>query len=388
MAASTDVLIVGGAVIGSAVAYFLRRDGFEGSVTVVEKDPAYQWCATARSLASLRQQFSTPENIRLSQFGLAFIRSLKSEFGSEADVGFRERGYLMMASESGRAILEGNVLLQRQLGADTELLRPAEIERRFPWLSVEGVAAAGWGRSGEGWIDPHALMGLFRSGAKDRGAHYVAGEVVAIELADERVGGVRLASGERIGCGVLVNAAGWHSAKVAAMAGVELPVRPRKRLVFVIDCKQPLPGCGLMIDPTGVFFRPEGRFYVTGVSPPEANDPDTEDFEIEHSMFETDVWPVLAARVPAFEAVKVVNAWSCHYDYNTLDQNAILGPHPRIANLCFASGFSGHGLQQSPAVGRAIAELIIHGAYRSIDLRRFGYGRVERNEPLRELNVI
>ena len=204
----------------------------------------------------------------------------------------------------------------------------------------------------------------------------------------DRVTGVTLKSGERIDCGALVNAAGWHSAKVARMADLALPISPRKRQIFVLDCKTPLPACGLMIDPGGVFFRPEGRFYVSGVSPAEDNDPETESFDIDHGEFERDVWPALAARVPAFESIKVVNAWACHYDYNTLDQNAILGPHSRVTNFYFASGFSGHGLQQSPAAGRAIAELLIHGCYRTIDLARFGYARVAANAPLRELNVI
>jgi sarcosine oxidase len=250
------------------------------------------------------------------------------------------------------------------------------------------VAAAGWGRRGEGGVDPNALMTLFRTGAQARGVEYLADEVVAIERTGARVSAVALKSGERLACGVLVNAAGWHSGRVARMAGLTLPVQPRKRQIFVIDCKTPLPGAGLMIDPSGVFFRPEGRYYVAGVSPPEERDPETESFEVDHTEFEQDVWPVLAARVPAFETLKVVNAWACHYDYNTLDQNAILGPHPEVANFHFASGFSGHGLQQSPAVGRAIAELIIHGGFRTIDLARFGYARVAAEAPLKELNVI
>lgn len=158
-------------------------------------------------------------------------------------------------------------------------------------------------------------------------------------------------------------------------------------MVFVVDCKTPLDGAGLMIDPSGLYFRPEGRFYLTGIQPPEADDPDTEDFDVDHAFFDAEVWPRLAARVPAMEALKVVNAWSCHYDYTTLDQNAVLGAHPDVANLIFACGFSGHGLQHSPGIGRAIAELITHGRYVSIDLSALGWERVLRNEPLAELNV-
>jgi glycine/D-amino acid oxidase-like deaminating enzyme len=382
-----DIVIIGGAAVGSAIAYFLKRDGFRGRVAVVEKDSSYQWCASGRAVAGIRQQFSTPENIRLSQFGVGFFRGVTSEFGPDADIAFRERGYMIMASPEGRATLKANVALQRSLGADTELLEPEEIARRFPWLSVEGLAGAGWGRSGEGWVDPASVMQLLRKGAIQRGADYIADEAVGIDVAGGRIGGVRLASGASIGTGTVVCAAGWHSAKVARMAGLELPVRPRKRFVFVVDCPTPLPGAGLMIDSTGLYFRPEGAYFLTGIAPPEDGDPDAEDFDIDHQLFEAEVWPQLAARVPAMETLRLKNAWCCHYDVNTLDHNAILGSHPELPSFVIACGFSGHGLQHSPGVGRAIAELVIHGRYRTIDVTRLGFERIRRGAPLREANV-
>ena len=172
------------------------------------------------------------------------------------------------------------------------------------------------------------------------------------------------------------------------MAGLPpLPVRPRKRFVFVIDCPTPLPGAGLMIDTTGLFFRPEGRYYLSGISPPPSEDPDAEDFDIDHGFFEEKVWPGLARRVPAMESLKVQSSWCCHYDVSTLDHNAILGHHPDLPGFILACGFSGHGLQQSPGIGRAIAEFVIHGRYRTIDLTRFGYDRVLAGKPLLEANV-
>jgi glycine/D-amino acid oxidase-like deaminating enzyme len=383
-----DIVVVGGAVVGSSIAYFLKRDGFKGSVVVVEKDPSYQYCATGRSLASIRQQFTTPENIRLSQFGVGFFKGITSEFGPEADVSFRERGYLIMATPEGRGVLEQNVALQRSLGADTVLLEPAQIGERFPWIATHGLGAAGWGRSGEGWLDPHSLLSLFRNGAKAKGVTYLADEVVGIGVRNKRVSSVRLKSGEEIATDLVVCAAGWHSHKVAAMVGVELPVRPRKRLAFVVDCPGGPKEAGLTIDPSGVVFRPEGRFYITAISPKEGEpDPDEEDFEFDHSVFEEAIWPQLAERVPVFETLKVQTAWCCHYDVSTLDHNAILGPHPDVAGFILACGFSGHGLQHSPGVGRGIAELLMHGKYRTIDLGRFGYERILRSEPIRELNV-
>ena len=384
---TADIVIIGGAVVGSAIAYFLKRDGFTGRVVVVEKDPSYQWCATGRSVASIRQQFSTRENIELSHFGASFFKGIRDEFGPEADIAFRERGYLIMATPEGRPALEQGIALQQSLGADTALLEPDDIARQFPWLSTDGLGGAGWGRSGEGWVDPNSLMQLFRKGAMARGVEYLADEVTGVTVAGGRIHGVQLARGDTIATDRVVCAAGWHSAKVAAMAGLAIPIRPRKRFVFVIDCKDPLPGAGLMIDPSGVYFRPEGKFFLAGLAPPDSQDLDAEDFEIDHAFFDDEIWPLLAMRVPAFEAVKVQSAWCCHYDLNTLDQNAIMGPHPDLPGFVMACGFSGHGLQHSPGVGRGVAEHLIHGRWRTIDLTRLGYARVANNQPLLELNV-
>ena len=196
-----------------------------------------------------------------------------------------------------------------------------------------------------------------------------------------------LADGRRIGCGTLVNAAGPQAGDVAALAEIKLPVEPRKRCVFVVACRAALPGMPLMVDPTGVWVRPEGEVYICGVSPPERR-ARAADFEVDYSLFEEVVWPMLAHRVPPMEALKLQRAWAGHYDYNTLDQNAVIGAHPEIANFIFANGFSGHGLQQSPAAGRAVAELITHGKFVSLDLALFGYQRVAEGRAVKELNVI
>lgn len=387
MTDSADVVIVGGAAVGSAIAYFLGREGFKGRIVVIEKDPSYQWCATGRSVASIRQQFSTAENIQLSQFGWQYFSGIKDAHGPEADVGLVRRGYAIMASPASAGVLRANVELQRSLGADVELMAPGALKAQFPWLAVDDLAGAGWGRSGEGWVDPHAHLQLMRKRAIAEGVTYLADEVVGVDVDGGAVAGVRLKSGGRIATRQVVCAAGWHSRKLAAMAGIDLPVRPRKRYVFVVDCPTPLPGAGLMIDPSGVYFRPEGRFYLAGVAPPEDEDPDAEDFDIEDGFFERLVWPTLAHRVPALETLKVVNAWCCHYDLSTLDHNAILGPHPDVPGFLLACGFSGHGMQHSPGIGRALAELITHGAYRTIDLSRFGWARVAAEAPLAEANV-
>ncbi len=387
-----DVVIIGGGVIGSAIAYFLAGPvGFKGSIAVVEKDPTYETAATPRSAGGVRQQFSTPENIQMSAFGAAFIKSVGEHLSVEgeiAEVPFTEWGYLFLATDSGLETLRSNHTTQTSLGAKVALLTPSELTARFPWLNVEDLAGGCYGLADEGWTDPYGLLQAFRRKARALGATYLSDEAVGIERADHRVAGVTLREGGRLGCGAVVNAAGYHAYRIAAAAGIALPVRPRKRIVYVFDCRNGPERAPLIVDPTGVWCRPEGTGFIGGISPTEPDDPDTTDLEIDYRWYEEVVWPTLAHRIPAFEAIKLVRAWAGHYDYNTLDQNAILGPHPELKNFYFANGFSGHGLQQSPAVGRAIAELIVHGGYRSIDLGRFGYERVLRHAPLFEINVV
>lgn len=386
-----DVVIVGGGVVGSASAYFLRRNGFRGSIALVEKDTSWANGCTARSVGGLRQQFSTPENIALSKFGVALVKNLKQEFGPDADIGFKEQGYLICATPEGLPILEENHATQIANGADNVLLRGDELSARFPWLVTDGIAAGCFGLSGEGWVDPYMFAALFRKAAIAQGVALVQGEVTGVAREGERIASVTLASGETLGCGTLVNAAGTGAGRLAAMAGIDLPVGPRKRYVYVLDCPaatEALRKAPLTVIPGGAYFRPEGRNFLAGLSPEEHEEPGDLGWEVDHDWFEEKIWPALAERIPLFEAIKVISAWVGHYDYNALDQNAVIGPHPEVSNFLFANGFSGHGLQQGPAAGNAISELVIDGRYRTIDLTRFGYDRIRRNAPLFEKNVI
>jgi FAD-dependent oxidoreductase domain-containing protein 1 len=385
-----DVVIVGGAAVGSAAAYFLARAG-GASVLVLERDPSYANCATTRSLASIRHQFSTPENIRLSMFGTGFIRGAHEALvvdGVAPDLAFREQGYLFLASTEGEAVLRQNHAVQRDEGADVALLSPADLQARFAWLATHDLAAGSLGLSGEGWLDAHALMHGFRRKAIALGASYRKGEAVAFETEAGRVSAVRLADGGRIACGMAINAAGTGAAALARTAGIALPVQSRKRCVFHFRSPAQLGACPLVIDPTGLYFRPESEGFVCGIAPPEAEDPECHDFDVPLAWWEERLWPALAQRVPGFEAARLVSAWAGHYDVNLLDHNVILGPHPELPNLLAANGFSGHGLQQSPGVGRALAELALEGRYRTLDLSRLGWARVLANEPLLERNVV
>ncbi len=389
---TVDVLIVGGAAMGSAAAYFLAaQPGFKGSILVVEQDSSYKFCATARSAASIRHQFSTPENIRISQFGTQFIQNIGAYLavdGEVPDVGFREGGYLFLATEAGQDILRSNHHTQTALGADVALITPAQLRQRFPWMQVDDLSAGALGLSGEGWLDAYGLMRGFRRKAISLGARYTEARVTGLQREGRRISGATLSDGSRVGCGIVINTAGTGATALARTADIVLPVESRKRCVFYFTTPAKVDNCPLVVDPSGAYFRPEGAGFIGGISPDEANDSECFDFEVQHTLFDDTLWPILAARVPGFEAARVQNSWAGHYDVNTLDHNAILGPHPEIDNLLFANGFSGHGMQQSPAVGRALSEWVTFGGYRSLDLSALGWQRVLANRPLPEINVV
>lgn len=384
-----DVAIVGGAIVGSSTAYYLRKNGFTGSIAIFEKDPTYRQSCTALSWGGIRQQFSTPENISLSQFGLRVIRNLKAEFGADADISFKEQGYLVLATEKGVAVLEENQRLQKAMGADTVIFRNNELAIRFPDMNFDGIAAASFGPRNEGWFDPYSLMNLIRKAAMSRDVKFIPETVTDLQCADG-VTGLTLSNGERYTVSHLVNAAGAGAGAIATMAGIDLPVSPAKRYVYVVDCPAAsgsLRQGPLTFDVTGEYFRPEGRNFIWGFTPSEDEEPSSKDWEMDESWFESRIWPALASRVPAFETVKQVGSWVGHYDYNWFDQNGIIGRHPSIRNFYFANGFSGHGIQQGPATGNAIAELICFDEFRTIDLTRLGYERLQRKEPLFEKNI-
>ncbi|MEO0717965.1 MAG: FAD-binding oxidoreductase [Pseudomonadota bacterium] len=385
------IVIVGGGVVGASTAYWLsRRAGVD--VLVLEQDPTYATASTTLSAASIRQQFSTPANIRLSQFGLELLRAAPERLG--VDLQFKERGYLLLAGDVGRDILADNVSIQAAAGAQTALFSPDELEARFPWFCAAGLSAGALGLSGEGWFDPSALLQGFKDKSKRQGAQWRTAEADGFEMAGGKIRQVRLRSGETIDADEVVNAAGPRAARVAAWAGVSLPVEARARSVFYFECRDGVEisrTAPLTVDPSGVYFRPEGAGFICGVSPPAERDPSCDPSEtpaVDWDLFEEIIWPALAARVPAFEAIKVQSAWAGYYAYNTLDQNALIGRLPECANLWFANGFSGHGLQQAAGVGRGLAELIADGAYQTLDLSVFAAERVLDGRAVIERNVI
>lgn len=385
-----DVVIAGGAIMGAATAFFLREQGFAGTIALIERDPHFTHASTTLSCASIRQQFSIRENIRLSQFTLGLFRRLGAVFGADADIGFRENGYLILAGEAGLATLKSNHAIQVAEGADVVLENPEALKKRYPWMEMDGVAAGALGQTGEGWFDAHAYLSLFRKSLKGRQVDFIHGTIARLNRKGNAMTGVTLDDGAQIEAGIVVNCAGRDAGALSATADIALPVEGRKRSVFIFEAREKFNDMPLVIDPTGIYVRPEGSVFLAGGAESEEGEQaaDPHDFEPDWPLFENDIWPVIAARIPAFEAIKATRAWAGHYDYNTLDQNGIIGPHPDVQNLYFCTGFSGHGLQQAPAAGRAIAEHIMHGNYRTIDCTPFGYERIRDGKPFRELNVI
>lgn len=388
-----DVVIAGGAVTGSSAAWWLKMADPALRILVAEPDPSYARAATALSVASVRGQFSNPVNVQISRFGVDFIRHFADRVGPEGGVpslGLRENGYLFLSgTESGAALMAELAAMQRELGASTQVLDRAELARRYPWMSLDDVVAGSIGLADEGWFDNMGLLNGFRNAARARGVVYRRAAVTGLGRDGDRIATVTLSDGETVGCGAFLNAAGTASAAICAMAGLALPVEPRKRTVFVIDAPNARhPDAPLIIDHSGIYLRPEHGQWITATVPDDDGPCAPDDWEPDHAQFEEIIWPRLWARAAGFDAVKVARFWVGHYDYNRLDQNAVLGLWPGTGNFYVAAGFSGHGLQQAPAVGRGLSEVILTGAWQSLDLSPLGAARILTGTPFLERAVV
>ncbi len=391
-----DVVIVGGAMYGSSVAWFLSDNpDFNGSILVVERDPSYEFASTSHTNSCMRQQFSSETNIRVSQFAAEFVKNFRHFMGDDERVPalkLHSFGYMYLADNEAFAhTLKESQQVQQRLGAGTRHMTREQVLKEYPFYFLDDIIAANHNLIDEGYFDGNTLFDWWKRSARERGVEYVSNEVVSMQrnASGTRVESVTLKSGEAISCGTVVNASGPRAVLTSRMAGIDIPVEPRKRYTFIFDAEQPLDrDLPLTIDPSGVHFRTDGQYYMAGCPPDEDPAVDYDDFVQDHAIWQEKVWPTIAHRVPQFEAIKLINSWAGHYAYNTFDQNAILGPHTQVENFIFVNGFSGHGFQQSPAMGRGTAELITYGEYRSIDLSPFNYERVARNERFIERAVI
>ncbi|WP_048437820.1 FAD-binding oxidoreductase [Caenimonas sp. SL110] len=384
-----DIAIIGGGLMGCSAAHFIRNLAPDASVAVIEPDPTYEFASTPRASGGCRVQFTCPENIELSKASIEFIKTFAQHMAiadAQPDVGWIEGGYLFVVPPEHVEALAGNVKLQNALGCEVNLLTPQELKAKFPSMNVQDLGA-GAHSPRDGWCDPHSLLWGFRRKAASQGVDFVKGRVVAIDVDAAKVRALRLDDGSTIAADTFINAAGAWSGQVAAMAGMNLPIAPMKRYEHYFTPASPMERLPYVKDIARLAFRSEGNGFSGGLV-----DGSTErgfDFEVDHDYFERVVWPAVAHRFPPLEAAKCHRTWAGLYEECELDGNAVIGRwNNGLANLLVVAGFSGHGMMHAPAAGRAIAELVVHGSYQTLDLTRLGYERVEQNQPYRETGII
>jgi len=367
---------------------FLKAAGV-AEVCVVEPDPTYAKASTPVATGGCRRLFGLPENIRMSQFSIPFLKDFASHVavdGYAPDVQWRERGYLFVVGAGHDKALEKNYRLEKELGVNVELMDRAAIAARYPWMRTDDLAA-GVLSPEDGWLDPNSVLQGLRKKAQAMGVEFIRDRVVDVYTAGARVSELELAAGPKVTADSVINAAGCWSGSIAKLAGMDLPVNPMRRFEHFVEISQALPPMPLIKDPDRLVIRPEGTGYSVGLV--KSDEPRGFNFDVDPEWFQDVVWPACASRIPAFEALKLRREWAGLYDENELDGNMILGNWPgRLDNFYVACGFSGHGLMHAPAVGRALAELIVKGRFETIDLSRMGYRRVVDNAPYPETGII
>lgn len=388
------VVVIGGGAVGAAVALFLKlRGGTAVHVTVVEAEPGLARSSSALSAGSIRQQFSNAVNVRMSQFGHALASGaddLLAVDGAAPPVGWVPGAYLFCAGPAGVPVLAHNHAAQSAAGADVALLTAEALAVRFPWLNTADVAQASLGGAGEGWLDGEAWARALGAKARSLGAVWRHDRVVGLPRDGARIAAAQLAGGDRLEADAFINAAGPWAGALGGLAGLAVPVHARRRTVFMLTCPTPLPATPLVVDNSGCWFRSEGRGFIGGWSPGDV-DADPDDLPLDQpdlAQFEERLWPALAHRVPAFEALRMQHAWAGYYEVHPLDHNALIGPHPLCANFWLCNGFSGHGLQHAPAAGRGLAELLLDGRFSSLDLSAFSPQRLLTGRPFVEQAII
>jgi len=377
-----DIVIIGGGVMGSSTAYHLMNAD-RLNVAVIEKDPTYARASTPLSIGNVRTQFNLAENVKISQYAYAFLEKFEETMavnGVRPHIAWHREGNLFLVDENGRENARREMAMQKKLGCNTKWWSRDELEKRIPQCNLNGFVGATFGPDA-GTMDPYAVLMGFRAKAKSLGAAYIADEVVDISTASGEVTGVKLASGKALSAKIVLNCAGAWAAQIARTAGVEIPVVPVKRQVFVVDPEhkqESLPR--LTVLPSGLYIAREtgGMLFVSKTMDA---DPIGFDFNWEDKRFMEIVWPELAEFIPQLETLKLIRGWAGLYAVNTLDANAILGEWPELKGFYLANGFSGHGFQQAAAVGRHMSELIT-ATEPSMDLSVFGTERIVANRPI------
>lgn len=383
-----DVVVIGGGVLGSSVAYNLVYASPGLRVCVIEADATYEFASSPRSSGGVRVQFTCPENIEMSLFSISKIKAFEHEMesnGRAAPIDWVEGGYLFIVPPEHSKALERNIHTQQEVGCNVVLLTPAQLQERYPSMYT-GDLGLGALSPQDGWCDPNGLLWGYRRKATELGATFITDRVVAAAVSSVKADSILLESGLRIRADFFVNAAGAWSGTVAKFFGQYLPVVPLRRFEHYFTPGQPMERLPYVKDLSRLAFRTEGGGFsgglVNGEEPREFN------FDVDHDYWERVVWPAVAHRFPALETAKCHRTWSGLYEVNELDGNPVIGAGSKLPNLFTVSGFSGHGMMHAPAAGRSISELIIKGSFQTLDLSRLGYERIEKNAPYREEGIL
>ena len=382
-----DVLIIGGGVVGCSIAYHLTQRGCR-NVVVVERN-AIGSGSTSRGVGGIRQQFSLPSNIRLAMYSVDFFAHFHERLGlapSDDGVDFRQVGYLFLLSTAEElARFEQSAALQRQMGLPVEVLTPGQIANRWPWLAVSDLAGATFCPT-DGYGRPYQAAKALAAGAQRQGAYIAEGTTVsAITRQGARIVSVETNRGT-ITPGMVVGCAGAWSGELGRMAGIDIPVRPLRRMYFATEPFDEIPhDAPLAIEVHDTFhFRPEGSGFLLAAS--DMQEPWSFNTEVNWAWLPTVVKDAVK-RVPAFARARIHHGRAGLYETSP-DHNAMLGPVPELDNFFVATGFSGHGFMQSPAAGLVLSEFILDGASHSIDVHDLGFERFSTGQLTLEKNVI
>ncbi len=385
-----DIIIIGGGLMGASTAYHLIKQDQSLNIAVIEMDPTYEKASSALSFANIRTNFSLKENIQISQHTTEVLKTFETDMQVDGDqpyISWRQEGNLFLYDEKTIQAAQASYQLQKSLDCAVEWWTPDQIKQNYPLYNLDTIVAATFG-SNDGYLDGYCFLGAYKSKSRSLGVKYLEAEVTEILHDDGKVTGIKCSSGQSLSSDIVVNCAGAWAAKIAATANVKLPIAPTNRQAFCLDTTVkpdgPLP---LTVWPNGIIFRTETGNHINLVGDAPDVGPVGFDFSCDENYFVETLWPQLARVVPAWEALKIINTWAGLYAINTFDWNALLGEWPELKGFYLANGFSGHGLQQAPAVGRYLAELILNQPP-TLDLSIFNPIRLFENKPIIELGCL
>ena len=385
----TDVVIIGAGCIGTAAGLALKEADPALDVVVVEPDYSYEFAATGKGTGGVRQLFTRPENIWLSQITLEAIDDWKnwgSVDGQPApDLEWQQNGYMFMVGENDLASLHENYETQVANGVEAEWIEHPELAERFPEIVTDDMVAAVLSTR-DGWLNPNVFFDVLQRKARAAGVTFITGKVRSVNAQGGTVTSVTLESGDTIEARSFINAAGVHAPQLARQVGMEIPVEPMRRHEHYIETEHDISHLPFFKDVHGLAVHAFKNGISVGLV--DFDHPGGENFDLDPADYTARVLPALQERFSGFGELTLRDSWTGLYDQNRLDGNMIIGNAPGVAeNFFVACGFSGHGFMHALGVGRGLAELAIHGEYQTLDLSNMGYQRVIDGERYGEEGV-